>query len=188
VFRDFQRLCLEEGADWVPYLAGGAGPRGYADVISPATPVPLATGDVLMLDTGLVWDGYFCDYDRNFVVGAPGAEAAAAHARLIAATAAGLETARAGARASEVWQAMAEVCGARPGEGRLGHGLGMQLTEGLSLTSDDPTLLAPGMVITLEPVVELPGGTIMVHEENLVIRDGAPDMLSPLAGAEMPVI
>ena len=37
VFRRFQMLCLEEGADWVPYLAGGAEHGGYSDVISPAT-------------------------------------------------------------------------------------------------------------------------------------------------------
>ena len=44
VFRDFQRLLLEEGADWVPYLAGGAGPDGYGDVISPASEAPLSSG------------------------------------------------------------------------------------------------------------------------------------------------
>ena len=55
VFRRFQILCLECGADAVPYLAGGAGPDGYLDVISPATDKPLSSsGDVLMLDTGLI--------------------------------------------------------------------------------------------------------------------------------------
>ncbi|MDX2483247.1 MAG: aminopeptidase P family N-terminal domain-containing protein, partial [Pseudodonghicola sp.] len=29
LFRRFQCLCLEEGADWVPYLAGAASPGGY---------------------------------------------------------------------------------------------------------------------------------------------------------------
>ena len=71
VFRKFQVLCLDEGADWVPYLAGGAEQGGYADVISPARSVPLAAGDVLMLDTGLIWDGYFCDFDRNWSIGTP---------------------------------------------------------------------------------------------------------------------
>ena len=33
VFRDFQSLCLQEGADWVPYLSGGAEKGGYGDVI-----------------------------------------------------------------------------------------------------------------------------------------------------------
>ena len=188
VFRDFQRLLLEEGADWVPYLAGGAGPEGYADVISPATEVPLAVGDILMLDTGAVRDGYFCDYDRNFAVGRASEGQQSAHARLIEATQAGLEAARAGVRADEVWQAMAAIVGGGEGAGRLGHGLGMQLTEGLSLTAKDRTVLQPGMVITLEPGVETAPGRNMVHEENIVITEGAPRVLSPLSGPDLPVI
>ena len=188
VFRDFQRLLLEEGADWVPYLAGGAGPEGYADVISPASDAPLERGDVLMLDTGAVWDGYFCDYDRNFAIGEASDAQRAAQARLIEATQAGLEAARPGVRAFEVWRAMADIVGGGEGAGRLGHGLGMQLTEGLSLTSKDRAVLEPGMVITLEPGVELRPGKIMVHEEDIVITDAAPKALSPLAGAALPVI
>ncbi|MEP1254333.1 MAG: aminopeptidase P family N-terminal domain-containing protein, partial [Alphaproteobacteria bacterium] len=69
VFRQFQIALLAGGADWVSYTAGGAGQGGYGDVISPAGPVPLADGDVLMLDTGAVLDGYFCDFDRNFAIG-----------------------------------------------------------------------------------------------------------------------
>lgn len=188
VFRDFQRLLLEEGADWVPYLAGGAGSQGYADVISPATDAPLAEGDVLMLDTGAVRDGYFCDYDRNFAIGRASAAQRHAHARLIEATEAGLEAARPGARASDVWRAMADIVGGGEGAGRLGHGLGMQLTEGLSLTAKDHTELRPGMVITLEPGIGTAPGRIMVHEENIVITEGTPRLLSPMAGPDLPVI
>src|SRR6056297_3851361 len=188
VFRDFQRLLLEEGADWVPYLAGGAGPDGYGDVISPATDAPLAKGDILMLDTGAVWDGYFCDFDRNFAIGCATPAQYTAHARLIEATQAGLDAARPGARACDVWRVMGEILGGTDGAGRLGHGLGMQLTEGLSLTAKDQTELRPGMVITLEPGIDTAPGRIMVHEENIVITDGAPRALSPLAGPELPVI
>ena len=188
VFRDFQRLLLEEGADWVPYLAGGAGPDGYGDVISPATDAPLAKGDILMLDTGAVCDGYFCDFDRNFAIGYAAPAQQTAHARLIEATQAGLEVARPGARACDVWRVMAEIVGGTDGAGRLGHGLGMQLTEGLSLTPKDQTELRPGMVITLEPGIDTAPGRIMVHEENIVITEGAPRALSPLAGPELPVI
>ncbi|MDH3771758.1 MAG: aminopeptidase P family N-terminal domain-containing protein, partial [Nitrospirota bacterium] len=69
VFRDFQINLLREGADWVAYLAGGAGPGGYGDVISLPTDRPLQPGDVLMLDTGACHDGYFCDFDRNYAIG-----------------------------------------------------------------------------------------------------------------------
>lgn len=41
VFRDFQRLCLDEGADGFSYLAGASEQDGYADVILPAKDVPL---------------------------------------------------------------------------------------------------------------------------------------------------
>lgn len=188
VFRDFQRLLLEEGADWVPYLAGGAGPDGYGDVISPASEAPLSSGDVLMLDTGAVLDGYFCDFDRNYAVSHASDIARHGHAQLIEATEAGLEAARVGARASDVWRAMADIVGGGEGAGRLGHGLGMQLTEGLSLTAKDHTILQPGMVITLEPGVATGADTLMVHEENIVIEASGPRLLSPMASAELPVI
>lgn len=188
VFRAFQRVLLQEGADWVPYLAGGAAQGGYADVISPAPEVPLRDGDVLMLDTGAVWNGYFCDFNRNFAIGLAGDGVAEAHARLIEATQAAMEIARPGARACDLWAAMAGIVGAGDTAGRLGHGLGMQLTEGLSLTDRDETVLEPGMVITLEPGIARPGGLCMVHEENIVITQDAPRALSPLSGAEIPII
>lgn len=179
VFRDFQRLLLEEGADWVPYLAGGAGPFGYADVISPATEVPLQSGDMLMLDTGAVWDGYFCDFDRNFAVGAVQEDCLLAHARLLEATQAGFDAAKPGARACDVYAAMAAITGAGETAGRLGHGLGLQLTEGLSLAPWDQTVLQPGMVLTLEPGVEIRAGHGLVHEENIVIRSAGAEKISP---------
>ena len=189
VFRRFQMLCLEEGADWVPYLAGGAGQGGYRDVISPAGPKPLQYGDVLMLDTGLVRDGYFCDFDRNYSVGPPTPEVQAAHARLIEATQVAAGLARPGVRAAELFQAMAQVLKGPPGSaGRLGHGLGMQLTEGLSLIPDDHTVLAAGMVITLEPGLELADGRIMVHEEDIALTDGAPEFLSHPSPADIAVL
>ncbi len=190
VFRRFQMLCLEEGADWVPYLAGGAGPGGYADVISPAGPQALRAGDVLMLDTGLVRDGYFCDFDRNFSIGPPTAQVRNAHARLIEATQAGLAAARPGATAADVFHAMDRIVTDGAGgsdAGRLGHGLGMQLTEWPSLIPDDHTVLEPGMVLTLEPGLETGPGRIMVHEENIVLREHGADLLSDPASADIPV-
>lgn len=191
VFRDFQSLLLQEGADWVPYLAGGADQDGYGDVISPASDTPLALGDVLMLDTGAVFDGYFCDYDRNFAVGAPSPKARDAHARLIDAVDAAADMARPGATAAELFHAMdAIVTGGAGGSdaGRLGHGLGMQLTEGLSLIPGDHTVLAPGMVITLEPGIDVGNGRIMVHEEDVVISDAGCRFLSPRAGPDMKIL
>ncbi|MEM8979800.1 MAG: Xaa-Pro peptidase family protein [Pseudomonadota bacterium] len=187
VYRRFQMLCLEEGADWVPYLAGGAGKDGYGDVISPATQEPLRAGDVLMLDTGVVWDGYFCDFDRNWALGPPSAAVRDAHARLVEAVDATADIARPGKTASELFEVMNRSLGGGTDAGRLGHGLGMSLTEWPSLIATDHTVLESGMVLTLEPGLNI-GSKVMVHEENVLITEGTPRFLSPRIGPEIPVL
>jgi len=187
----FQMIALEEGADWVPYLAGGAGAFGYDDVISPATDVPLANGDVLMLDTGLVHDGYFCDFDRNFAVGAPDAVVRDAHSTLMDAIDAAMQVAKPGATAADLFHAIDRVLTGGAGgsdAGRYGHGLGMQLTEAPSIIPTDQTVLEDGMILTLEPGVATKDGRMLVHEENIVIRADGPEPLSPFASRELVVI
>lgn len=191
VFRDFQIACLEAGADRVAYLAGGAGRGGYSDVISPATAKPLVPGDVLMLDTGVVRDSYFCDLDRNFAIGAADDAVRRAHALLYAAVEAGLGAVRPGLQAADLHRVMAatiEAGGGVPAAGRFGHGLGLQLTEWPSLMAGDATVLRDGMVLTLEPAIVLGPERLMVAEENIVVRADGADVLSTRAPAELPVI
>ena len=198
VFRAFKIEILLQGADDVPYLVGGAGPGGYADIISPPSARPLQEGDVLMLDTGSLFDGYFCDFDRNFAIGGktaggPSATARRAYETLYRATEAGLRAARPGATCADLFHSMWRELSdgddsARTTVGRLGHGLGMQLTEWPSLTPADHTVLAPGMVLTLEPGLTVAPGRMMVHEENIVIREDGPQLLTQRAPRELPVV
>ncbi len=191
-FRAFKIECLSQGVDDVSYLVGGAGPGGYDDIISPPSERRLQAGDVLVLDTGCIFDGYFCDFDRNFAFETVDDETRRAYDALYRATEAGLAIARPGRTCADLFnamQAVLEPAGALGNQvGRMGHGLGMQLTEGPSLTSFDETVLEPGMVLTLEPGMQFAPGRLMVHEENIVIRDGAPELLSRRAAAELPVI
>ncbi|MDP5334142.1 MAG: Xaa-Pro peptidase family protein [Paracoccaceae bacterium] len=191
VFRDFQMHLLDEGADWVSYVAGGAGPDGYGDVISPAGSQPLRHGDVLMLDTGAVREGYFCDFDRNFAIGAASDVARRTHAALWQATEDVLQALRPGMLACDAHRLLCDGLtrhGAIPGGGRLGHGLGITLTEWPSFTPLDRTELREGMVLTLEPGAVIAEGRIMVHEENIVLRADGPELLSPRAPHDLPVI
>jgi Xaa-Pro aminopeptidase len=72
--------------------------------------------------------------------------------------------------------------------GRLGHGLGMQVTEWPSNTADDGTEIVEGMVLTLEPGLTWEPGKLMLHEENVAIRSDGPELLSRRAPPELPVI
>ncbi len=188
-FRAFKIELLKQGAEDVPYLVGGAGESGYEDVISPPDDTPLKKGDVLMLDTGATLRGYFCDFDRNFAIESANDAAKTAYATLYTATEAALDIARPGATCAELFSVMAKVIGSNSSDvGRYGHGLGLQLTETPSIISFDETVLEAGMVITLEPSMMVGEGKMMVHEENIVIRDGMPQLLSKRAAPELPII
>jgi Xaa-Pro aminopeptidase len=189
VFREFKRMLLELGADDVPYLVGGVDHPSYDDVISPPDDRPLSNGQILMLDTGATLNGYFCDFDRNYAVGTPTASAQRAYAKLYDATDAAMEMARPGVRACDLFAAMAKSMDTQNSDvGRFGHGLGMQLTEWPSLAAWDKTILRENMVLTLEPSIDVDGGGIMVTEENILITDGAPILLSTRAPKELPVL
>ncbi|MGR3709496.1 MAG: M24 family metallopeptidase [Alterinioella nitratireducens] len=192
VFRAFRREALAQGADDAPYLVGGADRGGYRDVISPPTRKPLQRGDILMLDTGLTWDGYFCDFDRNWAVGHTDDTARRAYDVLWRATEAGIAAARPGATCRDLFHAMSAVIAemdASGGDiGRLGHGLGMQLTEQPSHAAFDTTELRENMVLTLEPSLSYGDGLMMVHEEDIVVTPEGGRLLTARAAPGLPVI
>lgn len=192
VFRAFRREALAQGADDAPYLVGGADRGGYRDVISPPTRKPLQRGDILMLDTGLTWDGYFCDFDRNWAVGHADDTARRAYDVLWRATEAGIAAARPGATCRNLFHAMSAVIAemdASGGDiGRLGHGLGMQLTEQPSHAAFDTTELRENMVLTLEPSLSYGDGLMMVHEEDIVVTPEGGRLLTARAAPDLPVI
>ncbi|MDG2428312.1 MAG: Xaa-Pro peptidase family protein [Acidimicrobiales bacterium] len=190
-FKSFRIDLLQRGADDVPYLVGASGP-GFDDIIKQPSDRVIERGDLLMFDTGSLYDGYSSDFDRYVAFGRAGADAQRAYSTVWAATEAGLAAARPGATTSDLWRAMADVldAGGSLGNsvGRLGHGLGMQVTEWPSNTADDNTVLQEGMVLTLEPGLTWAPGRMMVHEENFVVRADGPEMLSRRASSELPIL
>ena len=192
VFRSFRHAALDEGADDIPYLVGGAHQGGYLDVISPPSAEPLQAGDILMLHTGATWDGYFCDFDRNFAIKRADDLSRRAYDVLWRATEAGLAAAQPGTTCSELFRIMqsviAEMDSSGGDVGRLGHGLGMQLTEWPSHAAFDETVIRENMVLTLEPSLSYGDGHIMVHEENIVVRSTGAELLSTRAAMDLPVI
>jgi Xaa-Pro aminopeptidase len=197
VYALHHRLLVELGAEKVPYLVPVAGTDGYEQINMGPTDRVVASGDVLIIDVGATWRGYFCDFDRNFAFGRASAEIREAYARVYEATEAGLAAARPGRTAAEIWRAMADVLdpgGEAPTPvGRMGHGLGLDLTEPPSVAPGDETVLQEGMVITLEPSLVLPSGAdgrrrLMVHEENVVITAEGAELLTRRAASTLPIV
>ena len=189
IFTQFKINALEKGIDDVSYLVGNAGQGGYDDIISPPGEVPIAAGDVLMLDTGCLWDGYFCDFDRNFGFGDVSSEALEAYETLWQATEDAINQLKPGMTSSELFGIMQNRIGATDDDvGRYGHGLGIQLTEPPSHIGWDETVLTENMVLTLEPSMPVSGGKMMVHEENILLTKEGATLLSKRAAPTLPII
>lgn len=192
ICKRFRIDMLQEGADECPYIIAGSGPDGYDSIIMGPTDRIIEAGDVLIIDTGAVRDGYFSDFDRNWAFGSASEQTKAAYRATYEATTKGFEAARPGATTTDLYNAMwavLEANGALGNDvGRLGHGLGIELTERPSNTATDNTVLKVGMVMTLEPGMVYAPGKSMVHEENIVITEDGAEWLSERAEPELIVI
>ena len=193
IAREFRKAAFECGADQAPFVSVCSGQGGYPQIIAGPQDIAQTEGRVMFIDTGLQFDAYFCDFDRNFAFGYLDDAARRAHELVWLATQAGIDAAGPGITAEDLWSAQNRVlatAGAPCGNdvGRSGHGLGLQLTEPPSNMPGDKTVLVPGMVMTVEPGLAYAPGKMIVHEENLVITENGCELLTRRAPEEMPVI
>jgi len=190
---------LERGAEDVPYVIAVSGQGGYPCVNLAPDHQPLQAGDVFVFDVAARYDSYYCDFDRDFVVGEPTAEVRSQHRLLWDATQAGLEAIKPGLRMSDVWKAMADVLDVQKvrstGIGRMGHSIGLRMCEEPSVGEHDHTVIRENMVLTLEPGIVLKQAEgkqrekrIMVHEENVLVTPKGAKLMSLRTQQDIPVV
>ena len=183
---------INRGADNVPFMPGISGKGGVSQIVCGPSDKVIENGDILFIDTGSTFDGYFCDFDRNFAFGSTTSEVEKVYEILWHATDAGINAAKPGASTFDIFNAMNKIIseGNALGNnvGRLGHGLGLQLTEPPSHRPGDNTLIKENMVLTIEPGMEYQEGKMIVHEENIVIRKDGAELITKRAPKEIPII
>ena len=183
---------LNRGADSVPFMPGISGQGGVPQIVCGPTDRILEDGDILFIDTGSTFDGYFCDFDRNYAFGKVTSDVEKVYHVLWQATEVGIKTAIPGATTNDIFNAMNKIIqdnGAIGNNvGRLGHGLGLQLTEPPSHRYGDKTIIKENMVLTIEPAMEYAPGKMLVHEENIIIQKDGAELITKRAPQEIPVI
>ena len=183
---------LNRGADSVPFMPGISGQGGVPQIVCGPTDRILDDGDILFIDTGSTFDGYFCDFDRNYAFGKVTSDVEKVYHVLWQATEVGIKTAIPGATTNDIFNAMNKIIqdnGAIGNNvGRLGHGLGLQLTEPPSHRYGDKTIIKENMVLTIEPAMEYAPGKMLVHEENIIIQKDGAELITKRAPQEIPVI
>ena len=151
----FLLAAIEQGADWtIPgHICCTAEKEGMFDVASNWEGMTIGRNDVLSIDMHLRYKGYWADMGRFLQVSPIRDDYRAGLDVMHDAFDAGVEAAKPGARALDVFNAANDVIikgGIFPNE-MYGHGIGLDIHEPPMLVATDETLLEAGMTLAFEP-------------------------------------
>ncbi len=132
---------------------------------------------VLLVDMGVVYEGYHSDLTRPLFLGKMNALYKKIHRIVWEAQRLGIKKAGPGILASAVDAACRDAI-ARNGYAKYfghgtGHGVGLEVHEAPTVSSRSKTVLKPGMVITVEPGIYLPGKFgVRIEDMVLITKKG----------------
>ncbi len=182
------RALADGGADRPGYLAVQSGPGNYRRISSNATDRRLQTGDLLWMDGGPVVGGYWSDITRMVSIGAARSQDRERYAiawqvvhELVDGVRPGMTAGDVARSGAQIFAGLGQVMG---GASRIGHGIGLELTEPPSIVDGDETELVPGMTLSIETGIAAWDGYFL-HEDNLVVTDDGAELLSRPAPAHL---
>lgn len=142
----------------------------------------LREGEIVLIDMGLILNGYCSDMTRTLFVGKPDSIFLERLRAVRKAQLAAVKVIRAGAVCREVDQAARRVLD-KEGMGKafghsLGHGVGLAVHEAPSLNPRNRKQLRAGMIVTIEPGVYYPGWGGIRLENMAVVREDGCELLN----------
>ena len=176
------------------YTGGGRGvrnsPASASFIAGTNTSLPhgmrreggLRPGDVIITGSGALVGGYHSELERTMIVGEPSDEFrkyfdAMVHVQDVAFAA--LRPGRTCADAErDVSAAIAELGYANLQRHHTGHGIGLEGHEQPFIDMGDDTELKPGMVLSVEPGLYVPGFAGFRHSDTIVITESGCDSLT----------
>lgn len=178
------------GADVMNFMFLGTGRRSYEWHARPG-PIRLEAGQVLHTDVSGNFTGYWSDLARTAFVGRPGARERDIYSRLYETHVATLEAIRPGLRAGDLYyacKAAYDKVGLDFGMAHIGHGLGLGLHEYPMLKPSTDELLAPGMVLCIEPAYYDPDQAGYHIEDLVLVTDDGHEVLTDYANVGEPQV
>jgi Xaa-Pro aminopeptidase len=154
----------------------GVGANGSLPHYRPGN-VKLTANSPLLIDWGARYKGYCSDLTRCLFVGHVAMQMREIYKIVLEAQLAAIAAIKPGAHGKKVDKAARDLItkagyGEKFGHG-TGHGLGRDIHEAISLSKLSTTVLEPGMIITVEPGIYLPGvGGVRIEDDVLVTKTG----------------
>jgi Xaa-Pro aminopeptidase len=169
-----------EGMSFETIVASGprsAMPHGHAG------PHRLPRNGFIVLDFGVILDGYCSDMTRTVHLGKTSGFERSAYEAVLEAQQSAVEAVRPGATCGEVDEAARGVLHKAGMDEYFthstGHGVGIEIHEPPRVGKDQETVLVPGMVVTIEPGIYIAGKFGIRIEDMVVVTKGAPRVLTP---------
>lgn len=150
-----------------------------------------APGDMITLDFGAEYKGYKADMTRTYSIGQPGEKMREIYGIVLEAQQAAEARLKPGAKCADV-DAVARGIISRAGFGEnfghgLGHGVGLLIHESPRLSRYSDEVLEPGMIVTVEPGIYLPGiGGVRIENTCLITEKGYEPLFK--SGKEMIIL
>ena len=174
---EVQKYMLEGGAEYPGFVILTSGEGNYGRISAISKDRSIQKGEMLWLDLGAIYNGYWSDFCRAGIVGEAPSELCKLQDDIYDITEEAASIMRPGVSVSDV----AYACGAALEKrgydatydcGRMGHGMGLMSTEPPSVTIHDNCILEEGMIINLEPGIINDSGVFCIEENYVITADG----------------
>jgi Xaa-Pro aminopeptidase len=174
----------QAGADGMSFETIVAAGKRAALPHGRASGKPIPRRGFVVVDSGVILRGYCSDMTRTLHVGRAGRVERAWYEAVLEAQLVGISSVRAGVTAAQVDEATRSVLRKakldRYFTHSTGHGVGLEIHEPPRLGKNQEERLAPGMVVTIEPGIYIPGkGGIRIEDMVLVTEKGC-EVLTPV--------
>ncbi|MBM7650446.1 Xaa-Pro aminopeptidase [Bacillus ectoiniformans] len=170
----FMRKCGATSSSFDIIVASGkrsALPHGVA------SEKVIEKGDMITLDYGAYYNGYVSDITRTVAVGEPASQMKEVYQVVLDAQMKAMDQIGPGMDGKQA-DAIARDLIKEKGYGdyfghSTGHGIGLEVHEGPMLSFRSGTVLEPGMLVTVEPGIYLPGvGGVRIEDDIMITENG----------------
>jgi Xaa-Pro aminopeptidase len=148
-----------------------------------ATKAPLPRRGFVTLDFGIIREGYCSDMTRTVHLGRAAAKERRVYDAVLEAQQSAVAAVSGGTRCGEVDEAARSALRkaglAEAFTHSTGHGVGLEIHESPRIGAGQATRLAPGMVITIEPGIYLPGEFGVRIEDMVAVTRTGGQVLTP---------
>ncbi len=190
-FEATQALLAEYGGAYRALAWGASGPfAGYRGQIGANSALPHALnvnavfreGDTLVTGASCPMFGYWSELERTMVLGEPSAEQRKFFGHMLSLQDLAIDACRAGRPCSSVDKAVRDYVERHQltpyWRHHTGHNIGVRYHEGPFLDIGDDTVMAPGMLFTVEPGLYVPGLGGFRHSDTILVTEGEPVFLT----------